>query len=113
MAKQRHAVAIPDEDSDKTFAEHSGGHSIHYHKRKPSSTWFVFVLLSCLIFLVFFLNVFKFEIVSSFYSGASTPDHGKDNLVQERKNYCEYVEGGPLFFNLRTSLGVSYEGGHW
>ena len=26
---------------------------------------------------------------------------------------CDWQEGDPLFFDLHTKLGVSYEGGHW
>ena len=28
-------------------------------------------------------------------------------------NMCKWTPGGPVFFNLNTKLGVSYEGGHW
>ena len=112
MAKQRHAFPIPDEDSDKTFSEQDGGHSIHYHKRRPRSSWFLFAVMSFLIFLVFFLNVFQFEFVSSFYSEGSTLSQSEGEIVPKPKIFCEY-DGGPLFYNLRTSLGVSYDGGHW
>jgi hypothetical protein len=112
MAKQRHAFAIPDDDSDKTFSEQDGGHSINYHKRRPRNSWFLFAVMSFLIFLVFFLNVFQFEFVSSFYSESLNLSRSENGIFQEPKHYCEY-DGGPLFYNLRTSLGVSYEGGHW
>jgi hypothetical protein len=58
------------------------------------------------------LNVFQFEFVSSFYSGGLNISQSEDGILWEPKHYCEY-DGGPLFYNLRTSLGVSYEGGHW
>lgn len=112
MAKQRHAFPIPDEDSDKTFSEQDSGHSINYRKRRPRFPWIVFAAMSVLIFLVFILNVFQFEFVSSFYSEGLIPSQNEDGNSQKPKSYCDYNDG-PLFYNLRTSLGVSYEGGHW
>ena len=120
MAKQRH-FASPNADSDfsqigtedsdvKMSHSHSLSHS--YSGRKPISSWVVFVGLTALMLMIFVFNVFQFEFVSSLYLIGPMNSTNGNKHTREPEHYCEY-KGGPVFYNLKTSLGVSYEGSHW
>ena len=112
MAKQRH-FASADADLSKFGA---GGpdmrvtHSLS--GRKSISSWLVFAGLTALLLLVFFFNVFQFEFISSLYLFSPMTGTSISESVREPEYSCEY-RGGPIFYNLKTSLGVSYEGSHW
>ena len=51
------------------------------------------------------------SIKSGVHSGTSGTSGSSSSSNALRQ--CEWQEGGPLFFDLHTKLGVSYEGGHW
>ena len=112
MAKQRH-FASADADSSKIETEGTDDKLMHSNSgRKPISSWLVFAGLATLVLLVFFFNVFQFEFISSLYLVSPMTGTSGREPRRERKLYCEY-NGGPVFYNLKTSLGVSYEGSHW
>ena len=52
------------------------------------------------------------SISSSGSSNRGTPS-GTTPSSSPSLRQCDWREGGPLFFDLHTKLGVSYEGGHW
>ena len=113
MAKQRH-FANSDANLEKLGTEEPDVRAINtYNGRKPINSVLVFTVLSILVLLVLLFNVFQFEFLDNLYfsnSFASTKD--KKENIDDNEFYCEY-NGGPVFYNLRTSLGVSYEGSHW
>lgn len=112
MAKQRH-FASADADLSKLGAGGPDMRVAHgLSGRKPISSWLIFAGLTTLVLLVFFFNVFQFEFISSLYLFSPMTVTSISESVREPEYNCEY-KGGPIFYNLKTSLGVSYEGSHW
>ena len=46
-------------------------------------------------------------------SGSSSSSSSGSSSSTSPLRMCEWVPGGPVFYNLHTKMGVSYEGGHW
>ena len=111
MAKQRHSSHSSDGNDDVIMRD-DNRHSIDtiVVKRNYSRTFFS--VLGSLIIIVFVTNIFQFDFISNFSWSQGNADHLERNTVRKQYGSCEYSDG-PVFFNLRTSMGVSYDAGHW
>ena len=111
MAKQRHPLSNVDEHLDKILVSSNAGRiSPDRAARKPISSWFIFAVLLSMTILIFFFNVFQFDFISSYYQQDSKV-YDMGSLTRKPEHQCEHNDG-PILYNLKTSMGVSYEGGH-
>ena len=112
MAKQRHSMPNID---DNEYEEHTINFKI---SKKSSYSWLLYCILAAAILLIFVFNIFQFELLSTSYTD-STLKNSKNGDEKNGKSgakksviLCDYQKG-PIFYNLKTSLGVSYDGSHW
>ena len=111
MAKQRHSSSNSG-GYDSVLPDTEDRLSLDTRDSRSNHLRTIFGTVLCLITVVFTSNMFQVELFSNLFVPDSMREMSEKSNVRKPRAHCEYVDG-PIFFNLKTSLGVSYDGGHW
>ena len=111
MAKQRHSSSNSG-GYDSVSSDTDGRLGIDMRNSRPHCLRTLFGIALCLITIIFISNMFQVDFFSNLFVPDSKRDYYENDNSRKSRAYCEY-DDGPIFFNLKTSLGVSYDGGHW
>lgn len=111
MAKQRHSSSNSD-IWDNVSPDSEGRISLDKNGGKFNCSRTLFGVAFCLVTLVFISNMSQLDFISKMFVTDPSIIFTGDEVIRKPIASCEYSDG-PIFFNLKTSLGVSYDGGHW